>query len=72
MIPGIREDYLQPREVAPTHLSENVLGCSGIIHVGRRHHDGDQETQGIHEDMALPALYLLAAVDTPFLATQRS
>src|SRR5437879_13395793 len=32
MIPGIREDYLQPREVPPAHLSEDVLGCPGIVH----------------------------------------
>ncbi len=71
MIPGIREDHLQPRKVAPADLSEHVLGRSGIVHVGRRHHDGDQKTQGIHKDMAFPPLYLLAAVDTPLLTAQR-
>ena len=70
-IPGIREDYLQLREVPPAHLREDVLSRSGIVHVCCRHHHSDQKTQGIHENMALTALHLLAAVDAPFLAAQR-
>src|ERR1043166_3826172 len=71
MIPDIPKDHLQAREVPPTHLSEDGLGRPRIVHISCRHHDGDQKTQGIHENMALAALDLLAAVDTSFLATQR-
>ena len=51
-----------------------VTGESGrprIIHIGCRHHDGDQKTQGIHEDMALATMHLLTPIDTPFGAAQR-
>ncbi len=71
MIPGIREDHLQPRKVAPADLSEHVLGRSGIVHVGRRHHDGEQKTQGIHKQNPVQPLNLLAAVDNPLLTAQR-
>src|SRR6266436_4561211 len=70
-IPGIPKDHLQPREVAPAYLSEEVLGRPGVVHVGGRHHDGDQETQGIHEDMALATMHLLTTSDTAFYAAQR-
>src|SRR5438874_136313 len=71
MVLGICEDHLQPRIIAAAHLSEDVLGRSGVVYVRRRHDNGNQKTQGIYEDMALAALHLLAAIDSPLLAAQR-
>ncbi len=57
MIPGIREDHLQPRKVAARGPEpEHVLGRSGIVHVGRRHHDGDQKTQWNPQGYGVSAL----------------
>src|SRR5271154_1807091 len=58
----VREDDLQPREVAATHLGEHLLGRTGVVHVGGRHDHGDQQPQRVHEDMPLATVDLLAAV----------
>lgn len=68
---SIREDYPQARVVPPAHLCEDALGRPGVVHVGRGHDDGEQKTQGIHEDMALATLHLFAAVGPALLAPQR-
>ena len=68
VILAVGEDHPQPREVPAAHLSEEVLGSPGIVDVRRRHHHGDEKTQGIYEDMTLAALDLLAPVRAPFLA----
>src|SRR5205085_6965720 len=39
----------------------------GIIHVGRRHHDGYQQPQGINQDMAFASVDLLAAIAAALL-----
>jgi hypothetical protein len=64
MVFVIREHDDQSREVAARRLSQHLLSGLSIIHVRRRHHDGDEQPQAVHKDMTLPAVDFLAAIGT--------
>src|SRR5262249_5054371 len=66
----VGEDHAQTREVPAAHLGKDILSGPGIVYIRSRDHDGDEKPQGIHENMPLAALDLLAAVRAPLLATQ--
>ena len=58
----IREHHPQPRQIPAGRLGEHRRGGAAVVHIGGRHHHGDQQPQRVHQDMALAAVDLLAAV----------
>ena len=64
----VREHHLQPRQVPARRLGEHLRGRPAVVHVGGRHHHGDQQPQRVHQDMAFAAVDLLAAVGAALLA----
>ena len=62
-------DLLQAWVVRALQLAEDLRGRRSIVHRRAGHDNGQQQAQGIHQDMAFSARDLLAAVITVF-ATQ--
>ena len=61
LIAGITEARLDERK-ASASLSEERAGTVTVLHVGRIHHDIQQEAERVDEDVALAARRLLAGV----------
>src|SRR5262249_29306065 len=59
---GVPEDGLQARECFRAQLCHDFLGTHAVIDAGRRHHDGNQQSQRVHHDMALAAVDVLGPV----------
>src|SRR5258708_22524877 len=59
--PSIRLVMAQTRE-ASRQARQHELGALAILQVGGMHHDREQQTEGIHENMPLATLHRFAAV----------
>lgn len=59
---GIAEDALDVWEAAAGASIEDQLGAIAILHIGRMHHDVQEEAERVDEDVPLAALDLLARV----------
>ncbi len=59
---GIAEDALDVWEAAAGASIEDQLGAIAILHIGRMHHDVQEETERVDEDVPLAALDLLARI----------
>ena len=58
----IPEDGSQAREGPWLQFPHDFLGPHPVIHAGRCHHNGHQQSQRVHHDMTLTAIDLLATV----------
>ena len=61
LISGITDNPLDERE-QPSRLAQHRLGAVAILHIGRMHHYGEQQAQGVGQNMAFAAEGLLARV----------
>lgn len=62
LVVAIGEDALDVWEAAAGASIEDQLGAIAILHIGRMHHDVQEEAERVDEDVPLAALDLLARV----------
>ena len=62
LVSAVGEDALDERKAA-SGLSQHPTGSIAILHAGRMHHDAQQQTEGIDEDVPLAAGDLLARIE---------
>lgn len=60
-IAAIGPDQLQPGEAA-FEFGQHQLGSIAVLNVGRMHHHGQHQAEGVYDDMTLAAVDLLARV----------
>ena len=60
-ISPIGPNSFQPREL-PDQFGQHQLGPVAVLDIGRMHNDGQEQTQGVYDDVPLAALDLLAGV----------
>jgi hypothetical protein len=63
LVAGITDDALDEREQTP-RLAQERFRAITVLHAGRMHHDAEQQTERIGQDMALAPDDLLARVIT--------
>src|SRR5581483_7922006 len=68
---GVRLHHLQARPVLARELREQLPSGLRVIDVGRRDDDRQQQAQRVHDDVALAATDLLAAIGAHLLAALR-
>ncbi len=54
----------------PGHRREQLRRRFGVIHVRRRHQNGQQQTHAVYDDMAFATIDVLGVVPTALLATR--
>src|SRR5947208_13217391 len=62
MVLLVGPEHPQPRVVGWVQDAQQPLGSLGVVNRSGGHQDGQQQTQGINEQMALTAGDLLAAI----------
>jgi hypothetical protein len=60
-IPPIGPDQLQPREF-PDQFGQHQLGPVAVLDIGGMHDEGQDQAQGVYDDVPLATLDLLAGV----------
>lgn len=58
----VGKDRTQPREIFGINRLQNQSPADGVIDIRRRHYHGDQQSQGVRQDVALASLHQLAAI----------
>ena len=62
-VSAVGPDALQPRKQSP-QFAQHEFGTIAILHIGRMHHDGQDQPQRVDDDVPLATLDLLARVVT--------
>src|SRR5262249_53361926 len=64
MILVVTENRFQPRIIPWPHFAHDLRGSGSIIDTRGRHHDGQQQSQGVYQNVALPTSDVLGGIIT--------